>query len=229
VPVISLLSPKGGVGKSTASLILATELAHAGKAVSLVDADPNHPLVEWAKLPGVPANLTVIADKSEETIVDTIEDAREKTPFVIVDLEGTASARVTFAAATSDLVLIPLQGSALDANQAVRAIKLLRSTGRTNRRDIPFAMLFTRMPAAMVSKNFRSIEGQLVAGNIPVLPVWLYEREAFKSIFSRGGTLHTLDRGSVSNIKAAQENAAAYLWAVVHALKSAKSPEAAYA
>ncbi|MEA2756767.1 MAG: chromosome partitioning protein [Aliidongia sp.] len=228
MPVISVVQSKGGVGKSTACLILATELARAGKAVTLIDADPNHPLVEWAKLPGLPANVTVIADQSEETIVDTIEEARERTPFVIVDLEGTASARVTFAAASSDLVLIPLQGSALDANQAVRAIKLIRSTGRTRNREIPFAMLFTRMPPALVSRNFKAIEGQLLAGSIPMLPVWLYEREAFKSLFSRGGTLHTLDRSAVSNIEAARENAAAFVMAVVQVLQQAKSAEAAY-
>ena len=229
MPVISVVQSKGGVGKSTACLILATELARAGKAVTLVDADPNHPLVEWAKLPGLPSNVTVIADQSEETIVDTIEEAREKTPFVIVDLEGTASARVTFAAASSDLVLIPLQGSALDANQAVRAIKLLRSTGRTRNREIPYVTVFTRMPPALVSRNFKAIESQLLAAGVPVLPVWLYEREAFKSLFSRGGTLHTLARSEVSNIEAARENASAFLMAVVQALKDAQSVEHAHA
>lgn len=67
-------SPKGGAGKTTASVILATELAGKGAGVTIFDADLNRNAVNWAKLPGVPASLTVVGDVSEETIVDQIEE-----------------------------------------------------------------------------------------------------------------------------------------------------------
>jgi chromosome partitioning protein len=38
------VSPKDGVGKSTAAVILATELAGFGAGVSMIDSDPNKPL-----------------------------------------------------------------------------------------------------------------------------------------------------------------------------------------
>ncbi len=43
MPTIVFVSPKGGVGKTTAALLLASELARAAP-VTVVDADPNHPI-----------------------------------------------------------------------------------------------------------------------------------------------------------------------------------------
>ena len=55
---------------------------------------------------------------TEENIIEEIEAAAQKTPFVIVDLEGTASMTVAYAVSRADLVIIPTQGSQLDAKQA---------------------------------------------------------------------------------------------------------------
>jgi chromosome partitioning protein len=41
MPTIVFVSPKGGVGKSTAAVLLATELATHGGSVTMIDADPN--------------------------------------------------------------------------------------------------------------------------------------------------------------------------------------------
>ena len=66
MPTIVFASPKGGAGKSTSAVILATELAGKGAAVTIIDADPNRPVSRWAKRPGKPACLTVIEDVTEE-------------------------------------------------------------------------------------------------------------------------------------------------------------------
>ena len=50
-PVIAFVSPKGGVGKTTAALTLASELIHqTGERISIIDADPNYPFKRWAVL-----------------------------------------------------------------------------------------------------------------------------------------------------------------------------------
>ncbi len=41
MPVIVMASPKGGVGKSTCSVILASEFARMGADVTVLDCDPN--------------------------------------------------------------------------------------------------------------------------------------------------------------------------------------------
>src|SRR6202044_720475 len=98
MPVITMASPKGGVGKSTAAVILATQLAESGASVTIIDADPNKPVSRWpARPPGKPQNLTLIDNVTEQTIIRAIDDAARKSALVIVDLEGTASMTVVYA------------------------------------------------------------------------------------------------------------------------------------
>ncbi|MDH3771847.1 MAG: AAA family ATPase, partial [Nitrospirota bacterium] len=59
MPICVFASSKGGSGKSTSSLLLAAELARKATAVTVIDADPNQPINDWAKLPGKPDNITV--------------------------------------------------------------------------------------------------------------------------------------------------------------------------
>ena len=126
MPVIVFASPKGGAGKSTSAVVLATQLALKGATVTAIDADPNKPVSQWAQRPGCPENLTVLADVSEATIIETIEEAARRTTFVVVDLEGTASMTVAYAISRADLVIVPTQGSQLDAFEAAKAVKLIR-------------------------------------------------------------------------------------------------------
>lgn len=149
MPVIAFASPKGGAGKTTGATVLGTELAGRGASVTIIDADPNKNVVDWAKLPGAPANLDVVGDVGEETIVDQIEAASARSAFVIVDLEGTASLMASYAISMSDFVIIPVQGSQLDAKQAARQMKLIKAQERIVGRSIPFAVLFTRSSPAI--------------------------------------------------------------------------------
>jgi MinD-like ATPase involved in chromosome partitioning or flagellar assembly len=90
MPTIPFLSPKGGVGETTAALLFATLLAKID-CVTLIDADPNRPIEDRASGDNVPPRLTVISDIEEETITEAIQDAASKSTFVIFDLEGAVS------------------------------------------------------------------------------------------------------------------------------------------
>jgi chromosome partitioning protein len=70
MPIIVFASPKGGAGKSTSAVVLATELAQKGAAVVIIDADPTRPVSAWAKRAGKPESLEVLANVTEETIID---------------------------------------------------------------------------------------------------------------------------------------------------------------
>jgi len=218
--VITLSSPKGGAGKTTAATILATVLAERGAVVTIIDADPNKNVVDWAKLPGAPANLTVIGEVTEETIVDQIEEAAEKSAFVIVDLEGTASLMVSYAISMSDFVVIPVQGSQLDAKQAARQMKLIKAQERIASRAIPFAVLFTRTNPAIMPKTQRFIEERFIELEVPIFATKLYDREAFRALFSYGGTLAALKDKGVSNLNAALNNALEFTSELIERLRN---------
>lgn len=227
MPTIVFASPKGGAGKSTSAVVLACELARQGAAVTVIDADPNRPVSAWARRPGRPGTLEVVADVTEETVIDAIEGAAARAPFVIVDLEGTASLTVAYAISRADLVVIPSQGSQLDAAEAARAVKLIRQQERAFARRIPHAVLFTRTSAAIRPRTLQHIRGEFEAHGVPALQTQMHEREAFRAIFSFGGTVESLNAGQVSGLEGAVRNARAFAAEVVGMLRQAQPAEAA--
>jgi chromosome partitioning protein len=203
MPTIALASPKGGAGKSTSAALLGSDLAERGATVTIIDADPNHPLARWAKRPGIPEKLTVLETSSEEQLVDTIEDAARRTAFVIIDLEGTASSAVGVAMSRADLVVIPTKGSDLDAAEAVKAIKFIRYQEKIYRRRIPFCVLFTQTRPAIRPKTQVAIENELREQGIPMFATQLHERDPYRAIFAFGGTLKGLDQKQVRGVDTA--------------------------
>jgi len=222
MPTVVFASPKGGAGKSTSAVLLATELASRGASVTVIDADPNKPLSQWAKRPGKPEKLTVLADVTEDSIIDAIEGASTKSTFVIVDLEGTASMIVGYAMSRADLVIVPTQGSHLDAAEAVKAVKLVRAQEKAFSKTIPFSILFTRTSAAIRPRTLQSIEAEFGANKIPMFDTQIHEREAYRSIFAFGGALTDLDSTQVANVPAAVTNARLFAAEVLSKLMHSK-------
>lgn len=225
MPTIVFASPKGGAGKSTSAVLLATELACDGISVAIIDADPNKPVSRWAKLPGKPENLKVIDNVTERNITRTIDEEATKSAFVIVDLEGTASRIVTYAMSRADLVIIPTQGSTLDAVEAVAALQEVRQQEEAFRIKIPAAILFTRTSAAIRPRTLKSIEEEFFDNNVPVFATRINDREPYRALFSFGGTLSGLDPKVASNLKVAIKNAQDFAREVVEMLKATAAKE----
>ncbi len=213
-------SPEGGVGKSTAAVLLASELASHGGTVTMIDADPNRPLSQWATLPGKPEKLAVIDSATEESIIDTIETAAMHCTFVIVDFEGTAPMMAGYAMSRADLVIIPVQGSHLDATEAVKAIRLVKSQENAFQKKIPFCVLFTRTSPAIGTRTLQSVEAEFAKNSIPMFGAQIHEREAYRAVFAFCGPLSGLDPAQVANLPAAKLNARTFAGEVIEILKA---------
>jgi chromosome partitioning protein len=207
MPTIAFVSPKGGVGKTTSAFLLATALT-TFQDVTIIDADPNHPIESWARGGNTPPGLTIISDVDEDTIIEKIEDAASKTPYVIVDLEGTASTTVVYAISQADFVVIPTQGSQLDANEASRAIRVVRQSQKVSKKKTatPFAVLLTRTNSSVRTRTQTHIQKGLIEAGIPVFETELNERDAFRAVFSFQQTLDGLNPAEVANIEKAKIN-----------------------
>ena len=205
MPVIVSVNPKGGVGKSTSSLLLATALANMGLQVSLIDADPNQPIKKWRE-GNSKTTVKIISDGKEENIVDLIdEENTSKRKFVFVDTEGARSMLSQTAMSLADLVLIPMQPSAIEADQVAVLVKLMNTQQRISRRRIPFKILFNRtgyIPTRMEKRIRKSLED----ANIEIFKIDLSERISFKSIFEDQLTLYELDKERVTGVDKAIEN-----------------------
>jgi len=211
MPTIAFVSPKGGVGKTTSAFLFATAIA-AIYDVTLIDADPNHPIQAWAAGGNTPKRMTIVSDVTEDTIVERIEDAAEKTPFVIVDLEGTASMIVLYAISQADFIVIPTQGSQLDANEASRAIRVVLQSEKLTGKAKPYGVLRAR--------GLAHIQNGLIEAGIPVLQTELNERDAFKAVFSFRQTLDGLNAAEVPNLDKAKLNVLRFVEEVFERLKA---------
>jgi chromosome partitioning protein len=205
MPTIAFVSPKGGVGKTTSALLFATAIA-ALYDVTVIDADPNHPIETWAKGGNAPERLSIVPDANEDNIIERIGEAAEKTPFVVVDLEGTASKIVVYAIAQADFVVIPTQGSQLDANEASRAIKVVLESEKLFGKRKPYAVLLTRTNPSIRARGLAHIQNGLIEAGIPVLQTELNERDAFRAVFSFRQTLDGLSPADVPNLDKAKIN-----------------------
>lgn len=216
MPTVAFVSPKGGAGKTTASLLLALGLHARGHRVAMIDSDPNKPLVAWAALPGKPERLSVHPAPTLEDIRDALREAQRKQPdWIILDTEGSIRGAMAFTTMRLDLILTPLASSQLEANQAIKAAEMVGQFGRRAGRAIPHRGLLTRLPAAIRPRSVKMVVEQLREHGVELLPIPLVEKEAFRAIFANGGGLDRLDPREVSGIDAAQANADGYVDAVV--------------
>jgi chromosome partitioning protein len=225
MPIISFASPKGGVGKSTSALVLASGLTHARASVAVIDGDPNRTLYNWAKQTEGAA-FQCYELPSDNEILELIEDTATKHQFVIVDLEGTANLAMSRAISRTDLVVIPLQASPVDARQASRAIKLVLEEGRALRRPIPYKMLFTRVSPAIKTNDEKEIRAQFKEANIPAFETALNDRAAFRAMFSHYKSLWDLT-DEAANLDKARSNAAEFVKEVTEVIRAQMAGEMA--
>jgi chromosome partitioning protein len=215
MPVVAVASPKGGSGKSTASIILGTELAHAGAEVVILDCDPNRSITIWSDRAPLPPRITVKADVGESEIVRMIKQQDADGRIVVVDLEGVASRLASRAISQADLVLTPMRATTLDATIGVRALALVQEEEEALGRPIRHAIVFT-MTRAIRSKQHTAIEASLKGQGVDVITPPLMERSAFSALFEFGGDLRTMP--AQGKMEPAVENAAKFADAVYQRL-----------
>lgn len=207
MPVITFANAKGGAGKTTAALILATELAAQGYRVTILDADPQRWISSWYEVSGVQRNLSVISEVSMGSLQSHIRENRDTTDYFIVDLAGTRDALVATAIGLSDHVMIPIQGCAMDARGGAQILELLQQMDQRAGVRIDHSVVLTRMSTVVTTRAMAAIKQLLAERGVAVLDTPISERVAFREIFDCGGTLRSMDPQRISNLDKARENA----------------------
>lgn len=130
--VISFISYKGGVGKTTLSENVAVCFAHAGRSVCIVDADDSANALSWSGRRGedVP-KIDVFRENNKEEIVLKIKDYNKKYDLVIIDSPPSQAPISDMIVLMSNLVVVPLlpkgEQETNTINQFVRKVKTLEA------------------------------------------------------------------------------------------------------
>lgn len=234
--VITFANPKGGSGKTTSAMLLAEQIAASGGRVAILDLDPNANILAWAQARsevGQAVPFTVHARPEIEETVELIDGLEDEADYVIIDLEGSKDQIVTYALSRTDLCVIPLDGSPMEARQAANAVRLVKTSGKMFRSEIDFTLLFTRTNAAFQSSDERDVRQVMSEANMPTLPVRLAKRAPYTRIFRDNvllselptivaaeveGKANSTREKAEKQVMNAIENAQAYAQALVKAL-----------
>lgn len=210
MPVISFANAKGGAGKTTAALLLATEVAERGKSVTIFDADPQKWLSKWSELPNRSSRIVVISEVTPASVIEQIADASASSDYVIVDLEGTEDLMVANALSVSDLVVVPIQGSSMDARGGAKILTLIAKLEKIVRHKIRHCVVLSRSNAAVTTRAMKTVQNFLAVQGIDVLSTPIVERVAYRDLFEFGGGLSDQNPRQSSNLAKAKENAEMY-------------------
>ena len=234
--VITFANPKGGSGKTTSAMLLAEQIAISGGRVAVLDLDPNANILAWAqarRAQGREVPFAVHARPQAEETVELIDSIGGEADYLIVDLEGSKDQIVTFALSRTDLCVIPLDGSPMEARQAAAAVKLVQTTASMIRAPIAYTLLFTRTNAAFQSTDERDVRAEMSASNIAALSVRVAKRAPYTRIFRDGvllselpdivakemeGKTASVTEKAMKQVASAIENARDYAQAVIETL-----------
>lgn len=172
--VISLLNQKGGVGKTTISVNLATALAQHGADVLLIDADPQGSALDWADARGERQPLFPVVGYPKPTLSKVIGNIGQGRDFVVIDGAPRVTDLARACIMASDLVLIPVQPSPYDIWASQEVLRLIEEANIYKQSLIKSAFVINRkIPNTAIG---RDVTHTLEEFKIPVLTTALGQR-----------------------------------------------------
>lgn len=204
---IAIINQKGGAGKTTLTVHLATAASMAGLVTLIIDTDPQASASIWSQWRGY-GEPEVIDCGSPALLPRKIEQATELgADLVIIDTPPHAEGMARTAAGIADLILMPCKPNPLDLAAASTTADLIRSTGK------PAYLVFSdgaqRAPTTYAEAR-ELVEGsdRMEGMGIKVSPHMLTSRAAFKHATGSGRTAQETEPDG----KAAAEVADLWMW-----------------
>ncbi len=208
--VVAIESQKGGTGKTTTAIHLAVAAEKSGKAVVVIDLDPQASAAGWKDSRGEDEPVVVATPASR--ITQAIQAARVGGADLIIIDTAPHSGDVALAAAeVADMILIPCRPGILDLRaigNTARAVKLAGKPGYVILNAVP-----PNSPRSVADAR----EAAAVHG-LPVAPVVLHQRAAFAHALTIGKTAQEYEPEG----KAADEITQLFNW-VIGALDSSQA------
>lgn len=216
----SLSSTKGGCGKTTLAALLASEIIRNGAPVTLIDTDPNHPLVTWAEKGNLPDSLTILEDNdpSGRTLSKTLDELKDARSFVIIDTEGSENIRSGLAMQRADLVIVPAKWSELDTNEAFKVEGFLDMARAASGRHIPSVLVPSQVETTFETLTTRLIRAEVEARGARWIDPPVLNKDAYRAIFTHGKLLQDLETPTRPEpLMRARDNAQAVARAIANA------------
>ncbi len=155
--VICVCGQKGGTGKTTASLAIATEWRNQGKRVVLIDADPQGSISTWAQVAielGQPVP-TVVSIGAELLSGEQIPYLDGTYDYVIFDCPAGHGHVQRAALLLSDTAILPCGPAAFDVWSLAETIDLVSTVQQSNPRLAPHVLITRQVSTSALGRGAR--------------------------------------------------------------------------
>jgi chromosome partitioning protein len=206
--VVTVAQQKGGAGKTTLVIQLATALRAAGRRVALVDIDPQGSLTGWMRLrehrqrEAPELRFSMIGGWRLGVEVDRL---KREVDVILVDTPPHTEIDAKAAIRGADLVLVPCQPSSLDVWASQATVELAA------KERCKVGLVLNRVPPR--GRSIEDARQALAEMGAPALTAQLGNRQAFVTSVSLGlGAVESEPRSpAAAEVRALAEDVAGRL------------------
>lgn len=206
--IIALAHTKGGVGKSTLCLLIASELAGSGTKVLIIDADQKQQsCLQWVnrcRAAGtLPEGLQAVAVTKTEELKQALR--RTDADVILVDVQGSMNDLLIAAIVASDLTLVPTKANVIEMVETVK----LFEWAETNLKRAPLRLVLNRVDGIDTNTAaFQDAVRMIRDNKLPTLPTFVRARKVYEQFARDAGTLSGIarDPSKAEQVAKAQNN-----------------------
>jgi chromosome partitioning protein len=180
MPVLTITSRKGGVGKTVLAAVVTGSLADQGTDVALLDSDPNGGAYRWATQTHAGKPIRAYAEADAEKLAELLPTLAAKHDALVVDTAGFGNQAAAVAIAGADLVLVPVTPGEGDLVEAQRTVSFVGGLSRSTRRTIPVKVVANRIRRS--TSISRHVLAELDTLELPHLQTVISEAVAYAEI-----------------------------------------------
>lgn len=187
--IYAFLNQKGGVGKTTLSLHVASALARLKKRVLLIDADPQQSAMKWSAVRTGNIAFSVIG-MAKATLHKEITSLGADYDDVVIDGPPRVTELARSIILSADVVVIPVQPSPFDVWAAAETVDLIKE-----------ARIYKEKLRAVIAINRkivntaigRDVREALAGLEVPILDADVSQRVGFAEAVASGQTVLDTD------------------------------------
>jgi chromosome partitioning protein len=189
--IISFVNQKGGVGKTTTAINLASCLVRKNHKLVLIDADPQGSAATWHSIEDNQAfEILEHPGKLTQADIETLETAYD---YVIIDAPPAVDDRVETILRASDLAILPVTPSSLDLWSCKETLDTMEPKSEVPRNANIRLLINRKIPGTRVGREMRQALDKF---DTPVFETELCQRVAYIDAMKYGVSVMQFAPGS---------------------------------